>query len=222
MPGMLGDEQFPSRSFLLYWRANAVSAFGTKITLLHLQTLVILNLHGSSADVGWLSWSHPTNSKRGPTPHFDPSTERSWLSSHRSRGCWPMRGQSGPHSFSRPRSSHWRLSDLPHRLSAMRARLPEHHTSSHRHESVAYRRIGRWRSARRGCWRLDPVSSYCPDWVSSGQFQWVTVGTVRAAESRTVERESAWFWPDRWSSATSRMLPEVAGSNPAPATKDRP
>jgi hypothetical protein len=54
MPGMVGEE-FPSRSFLLYWRANSVSAFGTCITLLALQTLVVLDLHGSVAQVGWLS-----------------------------------------------------------------------------------------------------------------------------------------------------------------------
>lgn len=52
---MVGHEEFPSRSFLLYWRANAVSAFGTYITLLALQTLVVLTLHGSAADVGWLN-----------------------------------------------------------------------------------------------------------------------------------------------------------------------
>jgi len=52
---MVGHEGFPSRSFLLYWRANAVSAFGTYITLLALQTLVVLTLHGSAADVGWLN-----------------------------------------------------------------------------------------------------------------------------------------------------------------------
>lgn len=52
---MVGDEEFPSRSFLLYWRANAVSAFGTYITLLALQTLVVLTLHGSAAEVGWLN-----------------------------------------------------------------------------------------------------------------------------------------------------------------------
>jgi hypothetical protein len=38
---MVGDEEFPSRPFRLYWRANAVSAFGTYITLLALQTLVL-------------------------------------------------------------------------------------------------------------------------------------------------------------------------------------
>ena len=52
---MVGDEQFPSRPFLFYWRANAVSAFGTYITLLSLQALVVLTLHGSAAEVGWLS-----------------------------------------------------------------------------------------------------------------------------------------------------------------------
>jgi MFS family permease len=52
---MVRDEGFPSRSFLLYWRANAVSAFGTYITLLALQTLVVLTLHGSATEVGWLN-----------------------------------------------------------------------------------------------------------------------------------------------------------------------
>ena len=40
---MAVDEDFPSRSFLLYWRAQAVSGFGTYITLLALQTLVVLS-----------------------------------------------------------------------------------------------------------------------------------------------------------------------------------
>ena len=52
---MVGDEGFPSRSFLFYWRANAVSAFGTYITMFALQTLVVLTLHGSAAQVGWLN-----------------------------------------------------------------------------------------------------------------------------------------------------------------------
>jgi MFS family permease len=52
---MARDEEFPSRSFLLYWRANAVSAFGTYITLLALQTVVVLTLHGSATQVGWLN-----------------------------------------------------------------------------------------------------------------------------------------------------------------------
>ena len=52
---MVRDEEFPSRTFLLYWRATVVSAFGTYITLLALQTLVVLTLHGSATDVGWLN-----------------------------------------------------------------------------------------------------------------------------------------------------------------------
>jgi MFS family permease len=52
---MVVGEGFPSRSFLFYWRANAVSAFGTYITLLALQALVVLSLHGSAAQVGWLN-----------------------------------------------------------------------------------------------------------------------------------------------------------------------
>jgi MFS family permease len=52
---MVRDEGFPSRSFLMYWRATAVSAFGTYITLLALQTLVVLTLHGSATEVGWLN-----------------------------------------------------------------------------------------------------------------------------------------------------------------------
>ncbi|HEX5087675.1 MAG TPA: MFS transporter [Nocardioides sp.] len=52
---MAGGAEFPSRSFLLFWRANAVSAFGMYITLLALQALVVLTLHGSATEVGWLS-----------------------------------------------------------------------------------------------------------------------------------------------------------------------
>ena len=39
---MAGDEGFPSRGFWLYWQAGAVSGFGSYITLLALQTLVVL------------------------------------------------------------------------------------------------------------------------------------------------------------------------------------
>jgi MFS family permease len=52
---MVGDAEFPSRSFLRYWRADAVSGFGTYVTLLALQTLVVLTLHGSATEVGWLN-----------------------------------------------------------------------------------------------------------------------------------------------------------------------
>ncbi len=48
-------ESFPSRSFLLYWRAQAASGLGTYITLLALQTLVVLTLDGSATEVGWLN-----------------------------------------------------------------------------------------------------------------------------------------------------------------------
>lgn len=41
---MAGDETFPSRPFVLYWRAHAVSAFSSHITLLALQTLVVVTL----------------------------------------------------------------------------------------------------------------------------------------------------------------------------------
>ncbi len=46
---------FISRPFLLYWRADAVSGFGSYITLFALQALVVLTLNGSAADVGWLN-----------------------------------------------------------------------------------------------------------------------------------------------------------------------
>ena len=52
---MTSDAKFPSRSFLLYWRAEAVSGMGTYVTLFALQTLVMLTLHGSAAQVGWLN-----------------------------------------------------------------------------------------------------------------------------------------------------------------------
>jgi MFS family permease len=49
------EAQFPSRSFLLFWRAGAVSGLGTYVTLFALQTLVVLTLHGSALQVGWLN-----------------------------------------------------------------------------------------------------------------------------------------------------------------------
>jgi MFS family permease len=45
----------PSGAFLRYWRAVAVSGFGTYVTLFALQTLVVLTLNGSAAEVGWLN-----------------------------------------------------------------------------------------------------------------------------------------------------------------------
>ena len=49
---MSSGAKFPSRSFLLYWRAEAVSGLGTYVTLFALQTLVVLTMHGSAAQVG--------------------------------------------------------------------------------------------------------------------------------------------------------------------------
>jgi MFS family permease len=46
---------FTSGPFLRYWRADAVSGLGTYVTLFALQALVVLTLHGSAADVGWLN-----------------------------------------------------------------------------------------------------------------------------------------------------------------------
>lgn len=44
-----------SASFARYWRAGAVSGFGTYVTLLSLQALVVLTLDGTATDVGWLN-----------------------------------------------------------------------------------------------------------------------------------------------------------------------
>jgi MFS family permease len=51
---MAGREGYPP-AFRLYWQAEAVSGFGSYITLLALQTLVVLTLRGSTAQVGWLN-----------------------------------------------------------------------------------------------------------------------------------------------------------------------
>ncbi len=53
--GVTSDGVLGSGPFLRYWRADAVSGFGTYVTLFALQTLVVLTLHGSAADVGWLN-----------------------------------------------------------------------------------------------------------------------------------------------------------------------
>lgn len=55
MTRVTGSEAFPSGSFRRYWRANAVSGLGTYVTLFALQALVVLTLHGSAVDVGWLN-----------------------------------------------------------------------------------------------------------------------------------------------------------------------
>lgn len=52
---MTGGDGLRSAAFLRFWRANAVSGLGTYVTLFALQALVVLTLHGSAADVGWLN-----------------------------------------------------------------------------------------------------------------------------------------------------------------------
>jgi hypothetical protein len=41
MASVVGDEEFPSRSFSLYWRADVVSSLGTYVTLFGLQMVVL-------------------------------------------------------------------------------------------------------------------------------------------------------------------------------------
>lgn len=49
------EDQLSSPGFRRYWRADAVSGFGTYVTLFALQALVVLTLDGTAADVGWLN-----------------------------------------------------------------------------------------------------------------------------------------------------------------------
>jgi MFS family permease len=44
-------------SFVRFWLASTTSYFGTYITALSLQVLVVVNLHGTAADVGWVNAS---------------------------------------------------------------------------------------------------------------------------------------------------------------------
>ena len=44
-----------SPAFQRFWRATAVSGFGTYVTVFALQALVVLSLDGTAADVGWLN-----------------------------------------------------------------------------------------------------------------------------------------------------------------------
>lgn len=52
---MTRGDAFISRAFQHYWRADAVSGFGTYVTLFSLQALVVLTLDGTVSDVGWLN-----------------------------------------------------------------------------------------------------------------------------------------------------------------------
>lgn len=49
------EQGFPPPGFTRFWCAGAVSSFGTYVTLLALQTLVLLTLGGTAQDVGWLN-----------------------------------------------------------------------------------------------------------------------------------------------------------------------
>lgn len=44
-------------SFIRFWMASTTSYFGTYITTLALQVLVVVNLHGKAVDVGWVNAS---------------------------------------------------------------------------------------------------------------------------------------------------------------------
>lgn len=46
---------FPPRGFRRFWCGEAISSLGTYVTLLALQTLVVLTLNGTAQDVGWLN-----------------------------------------------------------------------------------------------------------------------------------------------------------------------
>ena len=52
---MTGTDPVASKAFARYWRAGAVSGLGTYVTLFSLQALVVLVLHGTATEVGWLN-----------------------------------------------------------------------------------------------------------------------------------------------------------------------
>ncbi|MFM6847916.1 MAG: MFS transporter [Terrabacter sp.] len=52
---MTGSDPWPSRAFLRFWRASAVSGLGSYVTLFALQALVVLDLHGTATEIGWLN-----------------------------------------------------------------------------------------------------------------------------------------------------------------------
>jgi MFS family permease len=55
MPPDSTARPFPSPEFRRFWAGEAVSGFGNYVTLLALQTLVVLTLDGTAQQVGWLS-----------------------------------------------------------------------------------------------------------------------------------------------------------------------
>ncbi len=52
---MTGSDAWPSAAFVRFWRASAVSGLGSYVTLFALQALVVLDLHGTATEVGWLN-----------------------------------------------------------------------------------------------------------------------------------------------------------------------
>lgn len=50
-----GDSRWLSANFWRLWTGESVSAFGTYVTLLALQVLVLVTLHGNAQDVGWVN-----------------------------------------------------------------------------------------------------------------------------------------------------------------------
>ena len=46
-----------NKSYVFFWLASTISYFGTYITTLALQVLVVVNLEGSTVDVGWINSS---------------------------------------------------------------------------------------------------------------------------------------------------------------------
>lgn len=49
------SEPFPSKGFRRFWVGDAVSTFGTYVTLLAVQTLVVTDLGGDATAVGWVN-----------------------------------------------------------------------------------------------------------------------------------------------------------------------
>ena len=49
------DAAWPSAAFVRFWTASAVSGLGSYVTLFALQALVVLDLHGTATEVGWLN-----------------------------------------------------------------------------------------------------------------------------------------------------------------------
>lgn len=50
-----GPAAFPTAAFTRFWWAESVSSFGGYVSLVALQTLVVLTLDGDAQDVGWLN-----------------------------------------------------------------------------------------------------------------------------------------------------------------------